>query len=107
MPNWDEVPHDVLETYLGKLFAIGDTNGDGVLQPLEFLELMYRCGLQFPDEVILEIFVKADANKDGVIQYDEFIPIMKAIIAEAKAKPAPAGSLGGLLILSNRVEIPR
>merc|ERR1711871_433403 len=84
MPKWDEVPEAMLEKYLGKLFAIGDTNGDGVLQPQEFLELLTRCGLRFPAEVVLEIFLKADANEDGVIEYDEFIPAMKAIIAGAK-----------------------
>jgi len=92
MPAWDEVPEAMLEKYLGKLFAIGDTNGDGVLQPQEFLELLARCGLRFPAEVVLEIFLKADANQDGVIEYDEFIPAMKAIIAGAKEAAAPAPS---------------
>jgi Ca2+-binding EF-hand superfamily protein len=74
----------MLEKYLGKLFSIGDSNGDGVLQPQEFLELLTRCGLRFPAEVVLDIFLKADVNGDGVIEYDEFIPAMKAIIAGAK-----------------------
>ena len=70
-----------------------------LLQPQEFLELLTRCGLRFPAEVVLDIFLKADANEDGVIEYDEFIPAMKAIIAGAKeaqpgvaAKRAPARS---------------
>merc|ERR1711871_1905151 len=91
MPTWDEVPEAMLEKYLGKLFAIGDTNGDGVLQPQEFLELLTRCGLRFPAEVVLDIFLKADVNGDGVIEYDEFIPAMKAIIAGAKQASAPSG----------------
>ena len=36
MPKWDDVPEPMLERYLEKLFAIGDTNGNGVLQPQEF-----------------------------------------------------------------------
>jgi len=84
MPQWNEVPEAMLEKYLGKLFAIGDSNGDGVLQPQEFVELLSRCGLRFPADVVLEIFLKADQNEDGVIQYEEFIPAMKAIIAGAK-----------------------
>jgi Ca2+-binding EF-hand superfamily protein len=91
MPKWDEVPEAMLEKYLGKLFAIGDSNGDGVLQPQEFLELLTRCGLRFPPEVVLDIFLKADVNGDGVIEYDEFIPAMKAIIAGAKQASAPSG----------------
>jgi Ca2+-binding EF-hand superfamily protein len=96
MPKWDEVPEAMLEKYLGKLFAIGDSNGDGVLQPQEFLELLTRCGLRFPAEVVLEIFLKADVNGDGVIEYDEFIPAMKAIIASLKEAPAPAPSMPNL-----------
>ena len=49
---------------LTKLFAIGDVNGDGVL-----LELLARCVLRFPAQVVLDIFMKPDANEDGVIQY--------------------------------------
>merc|ERR1712178_345928 len=84
MPMWDEVPEAMLEKYLTKLFAIGDTNGDGVLQPQEFVELLARCGLRFPADIVLDIFLKADTNQDGVIQYEEFLPAMKAIIAGAK-----------------------
>ena len=55
------------------------------------MELLTRCGLRFPAEVVLDIFLKADANEDGVIEYDEFIPAMKAIIAGAKeAQPGVA-----------------
>merc|ERR1712166_1004962 len=43
VPMWDEVPADMLERYLEKLFQIGDTDGDGVLQPQEFLELLTRA----------------------------------------------------------------
>merc|ERR1711959_776228 len=92
MPAWDEVPEPMLEKYLEKLFAIGDTNGDGVLQPQEFLELLTRCGLRFPSDIVLEIFLKADTNNDGVIEYDEFIPAMKAIIAGAKDATAAASA---------------
>ena len=85
LPTWDQVPAAMLEKYLEKLFAIGDTNQDGVLQPQEFLELLTRCGLRIPSDVVLDMFLKADVNGDGVIEYGEFIPAMKAIIAGAKA----------------------
>ena len=61
MPTWDNVPIAMLEKYLEKLFAIGDTNGDGVLQPQEFLELLTRCGLRIPSDVVLDMFLKVSA----------------------------------------------
>merc|ERR1711871_910604 len=107
MPAWDEVPEPMLEKYLEKLFAIGDTNGDGVLQPQEFLELLTRCGLRFPSDIVLEIFLKADTNHDGVIEYDEFIPAMKAIIAGAKEASAPAAApVGGSSAMPNIEDVP-
>merc|ERR1719253_2526374 len=84
VPMWDEVPADMLERYLEKLFQIGDTNGDGVLQPKEFLELLTRAGLRFPPKLVLKLFLEADTNHDGVIEYDEFMPAMLAVIAAMK-----------------------
>ena len=40
-----------------------------MLQPQELLELLARCVLRFPAQVVLDIFMKPDANEDGVIQY--------------------------------------
>merc|ERR1712166_456013 len=74
----------MLERYLEKLFQIGDTNGDGVLQPVEFLELLTRAGLRFPAKLVLKLFLEADTNGDGVIEYDEFMPAMLAVIASMK-----------------------
>jgi Ca2+-binding EF-hand superfamily protein len=96
---WDEVPADMLERYLEKLFQIGDTNGDGVLQPKEFLELLTRAGLRFPPKLVLKLFLEADTNQDGVIEYDEFMPAMLAVIAAIKAEvpplaPAPPAAQG-------------
>jgi Ca2+-binding EF-hand superfamily protein len=90
VPMWDEVPADMLERYLEKLFQIGDTNGDGVLQPKEFLELLTRAGLRFPPKLVLKLFLEADTNHDGVIEYDEFMPAMLAVIAAMKGDEAPA-----------------
>merc|ERR1711959_89524 len=90
VPMWNEVPDDMLERYLGKLFQIGDTNGDGVLQPQEFLELLTRAGLRFPSELVLKLFLEADVNHDGVIEYDEFMPAMLAVIGAMKEGAAEA-----------------
>merc|ERR1711939_1110904 len=83
IPNFSDVPPEMLERYLTRLFQIGDTTGDGVLQFQEFLELLTRCGLRFPAEIVLEIFLLADTTQDGALQCDEFIPAMMAIIAGA------------------------
>ena len=40
--QWYEVEEEELEAYLQRLFAIGDKNGDGSLQPGEFLDLLMR-----------------------------------------------------------------
>merc|ERR1711959_704366 len=90
VPMWDEVPDEMLERYLSKLFQIGDTNGDGVLQPQEFLELLTRAGLRFPAELVLKLFLEADVNHDGVIEYDEFMPAMLAVIGAMKEGAAEA-----------------
>jgi Ca2+-binding EF-hand superfamily protein len=90
VPMWDEVPDEMLERYLTKLFAIGDSNQDGVLQPKEFLELLTRAGLRFPPELVLKLFLEADINHDGVIEYDEFMPAMLAVIAAMKEGGARA-----------------
>ena len=70
MPNLADVPAAQLSRYMSKLFQIGDTNGDGVLQPVEFLELLTRAGLRFPANLVLKLFLEADTNHDGVIEYD-------------------------------------
>ena len=70
---WSDVPAEELDAYLRKLFAIADENGDGVLQPQEYVKLMRLSGLGFPDELILQGFTEADTNQDGVIQYEELV----------------------------------
>ena len=75
VPRWHEVPDHMIEGYLQKIFNIGDTNGDGVLQPKEFLALLSDAGLRFPPALVLKLFLEADVNHDGVIEYDEFIPV--------------------------------
>ncbi len=40
LPPMKEIPTPMLVEYLRKLFKIGDTNNDGVLQPQEFAEVI-------------------------------------------------------------------
>ena len=53
--EWSDIPEDEMDAYLRKLFAVADENGDGVLQPQEFVKLMRLSGLNFPDDVVLEV----------------------------------------------------
>ena len=54
--SWDQVPEDEMDEYLRKLFSIADENGDGVLQPQEYVKLLRLSGLNFPDDVILQVW---------------------------------------------------
>jgi len=92
MPNLQDVPAPMLERYFKKLFAIADTNGDGVLQPHEFASLLELSGFSFTPSQIEDLMSQADVNRDGVIEYDEFIPVAMDILRarkEAGAAPMP------------------
>lgn len=82
--NWALIPEDELDEYLRKLFYIADENDDGVLQPLEFVELIRLSQLGFPDAVVLQSFVQADLNEDGVIEYEEFVGTFMQMLRAAQ-----------------------
>jgi Ca2+-binding EF-hand superfamily protein len=82
MPNLEDVPEEMLERYLQKLFQIADTNGDGVLQPDEFANLLQKSGFNFPPSMVARLVDAADINYDGVIEYDEFVPAMISILRD-------------------------
>jgi len=62
---------------LTQLFKIADANGDGVLQPTEYVQLMRLSGLKFSDEMVLKGLTEADTNQDGVIDYAELVAYFK------------------------------
>jgi len=88
MPNLADVPPRMLEDYLTKLFQVADTNGDGVLQPEEFQNLLEMSGFNLPTEIVVELLEAADVNHDGVIEYGEFIPVALEML---KAKTGMVG----------------
>merc|ERR1719502_526091 len=94
MPRLSEVPAEMLERYLAKLFAVADTNGDGVLQPSEFKRLLEMSGFNLSAKNIARLMDAADVNHDGVIEYEEFIPVALAMLEESKKKQS-AGSGSG------------
>jgi hypothetical protein len=93
MPNLDDVPPEMLARYFKKLFAVADTNGDGVLQPAEFKRLLELSGFNFDKVTVRRLLNSADVNHDGVIEYDEFVPvaleILKSKVAARAKAPAP------------------
>ena len=82
--DWTDFDEQELEQYLTNLFKIADENGDGVLQPKEYVKLMRLSGLSFSDDVILEGFIEADTNKDGVIDHAELVVAMSAMMHAVK-----------------------
>jgi Ca2+-binding EF-hand superfamily protein len=92
MPDIRSVPPQQLELYLQRLFKIGDKDGNGVLDSVEFRELLTKSGFELDGPTITKIMEAADTNHDGVIQYEEFLPAMKALIGDLTnntAEPMP------------------
>ena len=61
-----------IAVYMSRLFAMGDANGDGVLEPDEFRRLLELSGFSFTANEIEKLFNAVDTNADGVIEYEEF-----------------------------------
>jgi len=89
MPDINVIERAQLESYFQRLFAIGDTNGDGVLSPDEFESLLRKSGFDFDDSTIGEIMDAADVNHDGVIEYDEFVPAIMAMVGGKTVRGQP------------------
>eukprot|EP00656_Telonema_subtile_P053831 TRINITY_DN786_c0_g1_i8.p1 TRINITY_DN786_c0_g1~~TRINITY_DN786_c0_g1_i8.p1 ORF type:complete len:170 (+),score=46.67 TRINITY_DN786_c0_g1_i8:1-510(+) len=90
MPSAADVAPAELESYLQRLFQIGDRNGDGVLSPAEFESLLRKSGFKFDDATIRRIMNAVDTNHDGVIQYEEFVPAILALVRHKSSAPAAA-----------------
>merc|ERR1711865_837214 len=81
MPKMSSVPPAQLELYFQKLFSVGDKDKNGVLDAIEFRDLLRKSGFGFKDEYISELLNAADINNDGVLQYDEFVVAMRGVVA--------------------------
>ena len=76
MPDLSELTHEEIKYYLEGMFKIGDANGDGVLSPEEFANVLSKSGFKFEQSVIDKMVAAADVNGDGVIDFGEFVPAM-------------------------------
>ena len=54
-----------------------DTNNNGVLDKLEFEEMMSKLGVFLTRQELRVVFDGFDVNKDGNIQWSEFIEGLK------------------------------
>ena len=54
-----------------------DTNNNGVLDKLEFEEMMSKLGVFLTRQELRVVFDGFDTNKDGNIQWSEFIEGLK------------------------------
>jgi Ca2+-binding EF-hand superfamily protein len=84
-----------LGAYWQQLFLIADTNGDGVLQPVEFRALLECNGFRLSPGAVAGLFASADLNHDGVIEYAEFVPALVSLL-QALGSPHIATEAAGL-----------
>merc|ERR1712086_732031 len=82
MPKMSSVPPAQLELYFQKLFSVGDKDKNGVLDAIEFRDLLRASGFGFDDATISKILREADTNNDGVLQFDEFLVAMSRLVAQ-------------------------
>jgi Ca2+-binding EF-hand superfamily protein len=87
-----EVDPESMENYLKGLFEIGDTNGDGVLQPAELANLLKLTGFNLDAGTILDVVASADVDGDGLIQYEEFVPVVRDMLSQSVMREGPAGA---------------
>ena len=89
MPSVKDLSPDLLNRYLVELFALADTNGNGVLEKDEFVQIFSQSGFNFSEATINMMFMMADLDGDGVIEQDEFVPYVAAVIADSTFAPEP------------------
>lgn len=77
--NGDESA-EALEALLVSVFSEADADGNGVLDPAEFLALLTTANLDLDPVEQRQLLAMADANGDGVINYAEFAPLGADII---------------------------
>ena len=78
-----------LETYMKRLFELGDTNGDGVIDKEELVALLELSNFPFDLGNIANLMDKYDVNRNGVIEESEFMAMIGAHVRGQAYKPPP------------------
>jgi len=83
---WDMTTEEIIISFQ-KIFDMGSHSAEGfegqrVLYPDEFADLLSRSNFNFTQEHIEKIVEEADLNHDGVIVFDEFMPALLRAMRE-------------------------
>ena len=78
------------ETCLGDLFRRLDIDGNGVLELIEFVNIVKKLKLDCPPSLLAEIFARADADGNGHMTLDEFIMAYNLLYDSIPLLAAPA-----------------
>jgi len=74
------------ECLMKTIFTNADTDGNGTLDPQEFVQALKSPELGFSNAEIDSIMDQVDENGDGVIEYAEFVPLCVFARHSEKAK---------------------
>jgi Ca2+-binding EF-hand superfamily protein len=58
---------------LQESFEYNDFDGDGKIEPDEFVRMMQELGAGLSDRETRQGFAEIDTNDDGLIDFDEFV----------------------------------
>ena len=58
---------------LQESFEYNDFDGDGKIEPDEFVRMMQELGAGMSDPEMRQGFAEIDTNDDGLIDFDEFV----------------------------------
>ena len=75
-----------LDATLRAAFDSADADGNGVLDPSEFLAALQNADLGLSKKEMNLLLAESDLNGDGVVEYEEFVPMCFEVLVERKVK---------------------
>lgn len=83
-----------LDATFRRVFDAADADGNGVLDPSEFLAALHSADLGLSKKEINALLSESDVNEDGVVEYEEFVPLCFEVLVErAKNKQLESDAL--------------
>jgi len=71
-----------LDATLRAAFDSADADGNGVLDPSEFLAALQNADLGLSKKEMNLLLAESDLNGDGVVEYEEFVPMCFEVLVE-------------------------